>query len=144
MNSLLSTALTALYKFWYYVWSFGSKYLKICLGISFLTHELFRNMLFHVKELGISQISSCCWFLIDFYLVREHILCDFNLFQFIETCFYSLAYCLSWWIFFVHLKIMYNPAVVGWKCESLSHVWLFATPWAIQSLEFSRPEYWSG
>ena len=29
-----------------------------------------------------------------------------------------------------------------WK--SLSHVWLFATPWTIQSMEFSRPEYWSG
>jgi len=28
-----------------------------------------------------------------------------------------------------------------WK--SLSHVWLFATPWAIQSMEFSRPEYWA-
>ena len=29
-----------------------------------------------------------------------------------------------------------------WK--SLSHVWLFATPWTIQSMEFSRPEYWNG
>ena len=29
-----------------------------------------------------------------------------------------------------------------WK--SLSRVWLFATPWTIQSIEFSRPEYWSG
>ena len=29
-----------------------------------------------------------------------------------------------------------------WKL--LSRVWLFATPWTIQSLEFSRPEYWSG
>ena len=29
-----------------------------------------------------------------------------------------------------------------WK--SLSRVWLFATPWAIQSMEFSRLEYWSG
>ena len=27
---------------------------------------------------------------------------------------------------------------------SLSCVRLFATPWAIQSLEFSRPEYWNG
>ena len=26
----------------------------------------------------------------------------------------------------------------------LSHVWLSATPWTIQSMEFSRPEYWSG
>ena len=33
-------------------------------------------------------------------------------------------------------------AEVKWK--SLSHVWLFVTPWTIQSMEFSRPEYWSG
>ena len=29
-----------------------------------------------------------------------------------------------------------------WK--SLSRVRLFMTPWTIQSMEFSRPEYWSG
>ena len=31
---------------------------------------------------------------------------------------------------------------VMWK--SLSHVWLFAIPWTIQSMEISMPEYWSG
>ena len=31
-----------------------------------------------------------------------------------------------------------------WKWKSLSHVQLFATPWTIQSIEFSRPDYWSG
>ena len=31
---------------------------------------------------------------------------------------------------------------VKWKL--LSHVQLFATPWTIQSMEFSRPEYWRG
>ena len=31
---------------------------------------------------------------------------------------------------------------VMWK--SLSCVWLFTTPWTIWSMEFSRPEYWSG
>ena len=31
---------------------------------------------------------------------------------------------------------------VKWK--SLSRVRLFVTPWTIQSMEFSRPEYWSG
>ena len=31
-----------------------------------------------------------------------------------------------------------------WKWKSLSHVQLFATPWTIQSVKFSRPEYWSG
>ena len=30
------------------------------------------------------------------------------------------------------------------KWRSLSCVWLFETPWTIQSLEFFRPEYWSG
>ena len=30
-----------------------------------------------------------------------------------------------------------------WKWKSLSLVWLFATPWTAQSMEFSRPEYWS-
>ena len=27
---------------------------------------------------------------------------------------------------------------------ALSHVCLFVTPWTIQSVEFSRPGYWSG
>ena len=31
---------------------------------------------------------------------------------------------------------------VKWK--SFSCVWLFVIPWTIQSMEFSRPEYWSG
>ena len=30
------------------------------------------------------------------------------------------------------------------KGKSLSYVQLFATPWTIQSMEFSRTEYWSG
>ena len=31
-----------------------------------------------------------------------------------------------------------------WKWKSLYRVWLFVTPWTTQSMEFSRPEYWSG
>ena len=30
------------------------------------------------------------------------------------------------------------------KWKLISHVWLFVTPWTIQAMEFSRPEYWSG
>ena len=30
-----------------------------------------------------------------------------------------------------------------WKWKLLSRVRLFATPWTIQSMEFSRPEYWN-
>ena len=29
----------------------------------------------------------------------------------------------------------------AWK--SLSRVWIFATTWTVQSMEFSRPEYWN-
>ena len=36
----------------------------------------------------------------------------------------------------------YITEEVKWKL--LSHVRLFVTPWSIQSVEFSRPEYWSG
>ena len=31
-----------------------------------------------------------------------------------------------------------------WEWKSLSPVQLFATPWTTQSMDFSRPEYWSG
>ena len=34
--------------------------------------------------------------------------------------------------------------VASWKWTSLSRVRLFVTPWIIESMEFSRPEYWSG
>ena len=41
------------------------------------------------------------------------------------------------------LTIQLNSNTVSvWK--SLNCVWLFATPWTKQSMEFSRPEYWSG
>ena len=36
-----------------------------------------------------------------------------------------------------------------WSTQTLSHVWLFATPWTMAhpgllSMEFFRQEYWSG
>ena len=36
----------------------------------------------------------------------------------------------------------FHPVWSEW--ELLSHVQLFATPWTIQFMELSRPEYWSG
>ena len=32
--------------------------------------------------------------------------------------------------------------LINWKWKSLSHVQLFATPWTMRSMEFSRLEYW--
>ena len=40
----------------------------------------------------------------------------------------------------VCIKKMWSE--VKWK--SLNRVWLFVTPWTVESVEFSRPEYWSG
>ena len=37
-----------------------------------------------------------------------------------------------------------SPGKGKWKWKSLSDVRLFATPWTIQSMDFSRPAYWSG
>ena len=67
---------------------------------------------------------------------------------------------LSFLVFhFFLLKLIWNlPGIIAecikaehqcayhskWRWKSLSHVWLFATPWTIQFMEFSRPEYWSG
>ena len=36
-----------------------------------------------------------------------------------------------------------KPRIKEWKWKSLSCVQLLVTPWTIQSMEFSRPEYWS-
>ena len=51
------------------------------------------------------------------------------------------AHCLAW------LCTPHGPGT-QWsearKWKLLSRVQLFATPWTIQSMEFSRPEYWSG
>ena len=37
----------------------------------------------------------------------------------------------------------WNGTLRKWKWESLSRVRLFETPWTLQPMEFSRPEYWS-
>ena len=41
-----------------------------------------------------------------------------------------------------NLAICYN--MTTWTEPALSRVQVFETPWTMQSMEFSRPEYWSG
>ena len=40
-------------------------------------------------------------------------------------------------MYFIH-------SINSWKSKSLIHVWRLVTPWTIQSMEFSRSDYWSG
>ena len=49
-------------------------------------------------------------------------------------------------VFMLHSSLLtvLFPQLQERKWKSLSRVWLFATPWTIQSMEFSRPGYWSG
>ena len=49
--------------------------------------------------------------------------------------------CISW-VSYIGRPLCHSPWLVKWK--SLSCVQLFATPWTMQSIEFSRPEYWNG
>ena len=41
------------------------------------------------------------------------------------------------------LLLQSNLAKQKWEWKSLSRVRILVTPWTIQSMEFSRPEYWS-
>ena len=51
---------------------------------------------------------------------------------------------LSDWEFKTTIIDVLSAPVIEVKWKSLSSVRLFVTPWTIQSMEFSRPEYWSG
>ena len=62
-------------------------------------------------------------------------------------CAFSLLRTITWRWF--HIITIVLPFLKKWKCQSLSHVWLYVIPWtaahqALLSLEFSRQEYWSG
>ena len=67
----------------------------------------------------------------------------------LELSFILRAVEITW--VFQQLTISYSLEsacdTLNWnevKWKFLSHVWLFANPWTIQSMEFSRPKYWSG
>ena len=80
-----------------------------------------RNVLIHGPFLHLQ--SASLWLLLP---------SSYHLFLF---CRQILLYHPLLWIYMITFK---------WSEKSLSRVRLFATPWTIQSMEFSRPEYWSG
>ena len=58
--------------------------------------------------------------------------------------FWSQTATIIFKISFSSLLPLFLKCMKWWKWKLLSRVWLFVTPWTIQSMEFSRPEYWSG
>ena len=63
---------------------------------------------------------------------RSHIICP------VHRCAFSHSVMSNSWL--LHGHLFYESE----KWKSLSHGQLFATPWTIESMEFSRPESWSG
>ena len=51
---------------------------------------------------------------------------------------------LTWKLPTSFLLSLYLIVILPFMSKLLSDVQLFATPWIIQSMEFSRPDYWSG
>ena len=75
-------------------------------------------------------------------LVSQRVWHDWTIFTsyFMNCC--SCTYFPNFFIrLFIILSLSYKLQS-EWK--SLGHVWLFVTPWTVQPMEFSRPEYWSG
>ena len=57
-----------------------------------------------------------------------------------EVCWLAQGFTEGYWLINKFNKVAgYNI-----KWNSLSRVWLFATPRTIQPMEFFRPEYWNG
>ena len=84
--------------------------------------------------------TSCKWNHIVFVLLW--------LAYFIWHSVFKVHPCWSMCQNFLFLKRMSNIALYVYVCSSLNYVWLFVTLWTVahqvlQSMEFSRQEYWS-
>ena len=59
-----------------------------------------------------------------------------------ESRIFTFYWQITIWSTYTLILKVFSKRERKWKWPSLA--WLFATPWPIQSMEFSRPEYWSG
>lgn len=102
-----------------------SKYILISLLISPLTYCCLEMWCLISTFFWVFQISSCYWFIISCHVVREHTLYYFYLFKFIEVKInYSIAFCLSWWMFHVELRMGFLLLLGSVFCRSISETWV--------------------
>ena len=88
-----------------------------------------------IKSVTVSIVSTS--------ICHEVMWLDATIFVFQMLSFKLFFFSLS---SFTFNKMVYNSSLfsaIKWKWNSLSCVRLLATPWTIQTMEFSRPEYWS-
>ena len=58
-------------------------------------------------------------------------------------CLYVYVYVCVYIYMCVYVCVCVCVCVCVLKWKSLSHVQLFVSPWTVNSMEFSREEYWS-
>ena len=78
-----------------------------------------------------------------FILLLKSILLSYNVYNLYRG---NICKCMLWYQRNSFRKQSFSTYSVGWlsKWKLLSFVQLFATPWNMQFMEFSWPEYWSG
>ena len=85
------------------------------------THMYFSCVCTHIQYIHTHIFYVCT----HIYITHIHIHAYFHLFSF--------------------LLLQKDSYLSGYLGNSFEHLlWLFVTPWTVQPMEFSRPEYWSG
>ena len=82
----------------------------------------------------LGTFSCTCWsFVYLFFFWKTAYSVPSYTFNWVGFC----CYCCYWdvWVLICFELVLMKVA----HC-----VWLFATPWTVQSMDFQRPEYWSG
>ena len=106
---------------------------------------IFFPVVFLFSPLGVSLLCEWSGLLLFYLLDWSPILLSLIFFIPLEFCFLSFSFWLLKNLtpksppFFFFFYFFLLCAQGKWK--SLRHVRVFATPWTIQSMEFSRPEY---
>ena len=87
-------------------------------------HPLFQN---NKKMILLNRMDNCHFWELFFFNMNGYFMFRLSLEEFFHPEFLSFR----------------KKSLIAWKWKLLSCVWLFETPWIIQSMEFSRPECWS-
>ena len=97
-------------------------------------------------ESSLLCVQASC-FLLDWFLCSSTSVSEFSSFALNASVMAQTRYVLwlrPWGFLMASLQALLCPITLKVKWKLLSCIWLFAIPWVIQSMAFSRSEYWSG
>ena len=105
--------------------------------------EVICHSLLQWTTFSLNQLLSKSWLLFPSHLMSQHIEITLEILSPLGSgnTILSSSYLLP--------ASLFDGSFYSSEVKSLSHVWLFATQWAVayqdpQSMRFSRQEYWSG